>query len=776
VYRLRAATHDDYVVMLNGAVDLTSCDTEPIHMIGGVQPFGALVALDEATMRIEFASTNTGSMLGRDFRDLLGCGLEVLLDASQISELMARPLLPSMPDLLRPWFLRLRGTDGRPVDLECYPHRHGGRIILEFVGREEGPAAMWEEDALRQRIISELIKPETLTELAQVGAQIIREVTGFDRVMIYRFAPDKHGEVIAESTSRQDSFLGLHYPASDIPDPARRHFVLNVIRTIPDINAVPVPIMTRSGEAAHAHASNPLDLTFSKLRAVAPVHVEYLTNMGVGGSMSISLTSNQALWGLVACHHYGPHHVTWSRLRFCELVGGTISALLQSLENTLQLRHGIRAEKTAFDIEREARLGRPLIDVIGAHAGTLIEQCGAEGMVVQLGDRRIQAGKVPGSMRGVEILKQTLVEGIAATDNLPGLLGEDADEPDALPGVALMELSDDGQDCLALFRTAFEETIRWAGKPDKLETRAEDGSIRLSPRGSFALWREERRGRSKPFTETDREFLRITRRALFAVNSLDRERAAVAAKMAAESEEARLRLVLMDAARSRSMGELATSLAHELNQPLSAVTNYVNACRQELRNYGMNLPPQVDRLMASAVAESLRAAELVRRLRNFIGQGEITLEPVDLRVVIRQGIDLALAASGDTQVDVAFDFDPRLPSVMADPIQIGQVILNLVRNSLAAMRETGGRDLRISARLLADEVEIAVRDTGVGIAQEVEATLFEPFHGSTTSGMGIGLSLCRTIVEAHGGQIWIEHPPVGAEFRFTLKTNGSRNG
>jgi chemotaxis family two-component system sensor kinase Cph1 len=761
--------------MLNGSVDLTSCDTEPIHMIGGVQPFGALIAADDATRSIEFASTNTESLLGRDFRHLLGRDLDVLFDQRQLSELMARPLLPSTPDLLRPWFLQLPASDGSPIDLECYPHRHAGRIILEFVPREHGPAAMWEEDVLRQRIISELIKPETLTELAQVGAQIIREVTGFDRVMIYRFAPDKHGEVIAESTSRHDSFLGLHYPASDIPDPARRHFVLNIIRTIPDIGAVTVPIMTRTGEAAHALASNPLDLTFSKLRAVAPVHVEYLSNMGVGGSMSISLTSNNALWGLVACHHYGPHHVTWSRLRFCEMLGGTISALLQSLENTVQLRHGIRAEKIAFEMEREARMGRPLLDVIGSHAEALIDQCGAQGMVVQIAGRRLEAGKVPANPRGLDLLKEALVEGIAATDNLLGMEADGVGGQEEMPGVALMELSDDGEDCLALFRTAFEETIRWAGKPDKLERRQDDGSIRLSPRGSFALWREERRGRSKPFTDTDREFLRITRRALFAINSLDRERAAVAAKMAAETEEARLRLVLMDAARSRSMGELATALAHELNQPLSAVTNYVNACRQELRNYGMNLPPDVDRLMASAVSESSRAADLVRRLRNFIGQGEIALERVDLHGVIRQGIDLALAASGESGVAVDLDLDPRVPPIMADPVQIGQVLLNLVRNSLAAVREGAKREIAVATRHLPGEVEISVRDSGVGIAADMQATLFEPFHSSTTSGMGIGLSLCRTIVEAHGGRIWAERPPVGADFRFTLKIDGGRH-
>ena len=760
--------------MLKRPVDLTSCDSEPIHKIGAIQPFGVLVAVDRATLTIEFASASTEEILGHSCNDLLGQRLAWLLGESNCEALLSRNLQPTMPDLLRPWFLAVEKPGGELARLECYPHQHQGWIILEFVPIQTRPADVWETDLVRQRIISELIQPETLTELARVGAQIIREVTGFDRVMIYRFAEDKHGEVIAESTVRDDSFLGLHYPASDIPDPARRHFTLNVIRVIPDINAAPVPIRTRSGEIADDRSAEPLDLTYSKLRAVAPVHVEYLNNMGVGASASISLTSNHELWGLVACHHYAPLHLSWSTLRFCELIGGTISALLQSLENTIKLRHSIRAEKTAFGIEREARMGKPLRDVIRDHADVLMDQCSAQGILLMLDNVTFKAGLVPGSTDGYLSLKEALVEGIATSDQLAGQeSGLPAD--DEISGAAMMELSGDGQDWLVLFRESFAQTIRWAGNPDKVGTRLEDGSIRLSPRGSFALWSEERRGRSQPFTDTDHEILRITRRVLFAMNSLDRERAAVAAQIEAEAEEARLRLVLLDSARNRSMGELASALAHELNQPLSAVTNYVNACRQELRNFGVAIPTNVDRMMESAVTESSRAADLVRRLRNFIGQGEIALETIDLHAVLRQGVELALAASADLDPRVVFEFDEAVPPIVADPVQVGQVMLNLVRNSLTAMRRANDRTLTIGTRLDDVMVEVVVRDTGAGIPEEVQETLFEPFHSSTTSGMGIGLSLCRSIVEAHGGKIWTRPVPTGAAFVFTLKANGGRD-
>lgn len=758
--------------MLKREVDLTSCDKEPIHKIGAIQPIGVLIAVDATSLIIEFASTNTDDTLGYSHPELLGKSLTAILGEANCAELRDRSLQPTMPDLLRPWFLSARKPDGAIVELECYPHAHDGRIVLEFVPIHRAPAAMWETDLLRQRFISELIHPQTLPDLAQVGAQIIREVTGFDRVMIYRFAEDKHGQVIAESTTRHDSFLGLHYPASDIPDPARRHFALNVIRIIPDINATPIPIMTRSGFIADDSSAAPLDLTYSKLRAVAPVHIEYLNNMGVGASMSISLTSNDELWGLIACHHYAPLHLSWSQLRFCELIGGTISALLQSLENTIKLRQSIRAEKTAFAIEREARTGKPLRDVILDHSEMLLDLSMSQGLSLILANERCEAGLVPRSAEGYLALKEALVEGIATSDQLAGQGVGGTGEPDIVSGAAMMELSDDGQDCLVLFRKSYEQTIRWAGKPEKVGMHPDGGSIRLSPRGSFAVWSEERRGRSMPFTETDREILRITRRALFAMNSLDRERGAMAAQAAAEAEEARLRLALLDSERNRSMGELASALAHELNQPLSAVTNYVNACRQELTNYGLEIPREVDRLMDSAVSESLRAANLVRRLRNFIDLGQISPELIDLHAVIRQGVDLALFATPEDQCEVKFEFEPGLKKFLADPVQIGQVILNLVRNSLTAMHGAERRTLSIATSYGDQMVRVSTKDTGSGISAKVLPTLFEPFHNSTTSGMGIGLSLCRSIVEAHGGKIWAETGGPETEFVFTLKADG----
>ena len=308
----------------------------------------------------------------------------------------------------------------------------------------------------------------------------------------------------------------------------------------------------------------------------------------------------------------------------------------------------------------------------------------------------------------------------------------------------------------------------FVAQADKFEAHTEDGVTRLSPRGSFALWREERLGQSKPFDALDRDALRIIRRALFALNSLEHERAALEAQKAAEAEEVRLRHALLDAARTTSMGELASAIAHELNQPLSAVANYVNACRQELKNANVAIPERAENLIDAAVAETARAGDLVRRMRNFIAQGDLNADYIDIIQAVKQGVDLALVSNDLPQLRTDVLQDDDIPKIWADPVQVGQVVLNLVRNSITAMRDAREQVLTIRVSRAEGYVRVAVRDTGCGIPKELEKSLFEPFHASTTSGMGIGLSLCRSIVEAHAGRIWANTLAKGAEIEFQL--------
>jgi two-component system sensor kinase FixL len=225
---------------------------------------------------------------------------------------------------------------------------------------------------------------------------------------------------------------------------------------------------------------------------------------------------------------------------------------------------------------------------------------------------------------------------------------------------------------------------------------------------------------------------------------------------------------LLHVSRLRSMGEMAAALAHELNQPLTATANYVAAAVRLID------APQPDfahirQALHLAAAQTLRSGEIIRRLRAFVERGETSRRPEQINLLVEEASALGLVGLGDRGVTVHFEHDPHLPGVIADRVQIQQVVLNLLRNAVEAMETSEVRNLTLGTALWDSMVAVSVADTGSGIPPAIEAQLFQPFVTTKSEGMGIGLSVCRAIVEAHGGRLWVEpNPGGGSVFRFTL--------
>lgn len=241
---------------------------------------------------------------------------------------------------------------------------------------------------------------------------------------------------------------------------------------------------------------------------------------------------------------------------------------------------------------------------------------------------------------------------------------------------------------------------------------------------------------------------------------------------AREEREARveqLQAEIVHISRLSAMGEMASALAHELNQPLSAIANYLNGAKRLLERGGEADPRAVE-AVGKAVGQALRAGDIIRRLRDFLSRGEGERSVESLAKLVHEACGLALVGAKEGGIEVRYQLDPHLDRVLVDRVQIQQVLVNLVRNALDAMHGQPRRQLLISTIVDDDMAVVSVSDTGTGLDEAAAERLFQPFFTTKQQGMGVGLSISRTIIEAHGGRIWTEpNPGGGVIFKFTVR-------
>ncbi|MBA2587829.1 MAG: GAF domain-containing protein, partial [Alphaproteobacteria bacterium] len=277
-------------------IDLTNCEREPIHVLGNIQPFGFLIAVT-ADWMIARASANLQAYAGLAPGAALGRPLIEIFSEKAVHAIRNRVTLLRGVDAVELLFSLSLTPGGAPFDVAV--HFSGPLVVIEA---EPAVVEEMEASAMVRAMVARVGQADSFAAFLREGARQVRALTGFDRVKVYRFDEQGSGEVVAEALKPGvDSFLGMHYPASDIPPQARKLYLRNIFRVISDIHSVPVqvaPALDAKGQ--------PLDLSLSVLRAVSPIHIEYLKNMGVDASLSISIIADGKLWGLFACHHYSP--------------------------------------------------------------------------------------------------------------------------------------------------------------------------------------------------------------------------------------------------------------------------------------------------------------------------------------------------------------------------------------------------------------------------------------------------------------------------------------
>jgi light-regulated signal transduction histidine kinase (bacteriophytochrome) len=494
---------------LQGFID--ECEREALHLTPFIQPFGLLLAGKAGDARIRHVSANAADWLGRSAHALLGIPLPVALPEFLTAFLQSASEPPAAEHWMYP------SAEKQLLPALC----HGPKCSLDgLLSRSEHHWLLELEPALldSQRLNAYRPIPHRLFRMpgsesewghyCRFLADTLREVTGFERVMIYRFRDDESGEVISESLiDGIEPYLGLRYPASDIPRIARELYLANSHRQIPDRSAAPVPILSENGPN-----ETPLDLTKSDLRAVSPVHLEYLKNMGVTASLSFSIVVGERLWGLIACHHREPRDlplpIRERCVAMCQAFSLAISGfqgarrlleLSESEEDITRLHNALReADQQAARGEAAAPdLGERLLQLVNASGAALVD-----------GDYLIRFGRTPReeSIRAqVQWLLKEAREAIFVTDHLPELFPPATEEQSACSGllaVRVTHFGEQGERWFLWWRPEQPQTVTWAGDPRK-SALSDQGQIMLSPRSSFARWVETTSGHSEPWSNSD---------------------------------------------------------------------------------------------------------------------------------------------------------------------------------------------------------------------------------------------------------------------------------
>lgn len=475
------------------------CASAELHRADHIQSYGALVVIDKRSQLICACSANIHAFSGKPPADLLGASWSVLFAADQLPSLFAPVDEPGsdVPHLHQ----TVLGDQGVLLS----QHSMSEVTLVEIERLDAAALAQAHDKTLRSAApernayLKALSTSPTVESAAKLLMATVARITQFDRVMLYRFLPEWHGEVIAETLQPGiPGFLGLRFPSTDLPANARRLYLRNGQRLIVDADTAAVPVLTASG-------CPPIDFTFSSLRAVHPAHIQYLKNIGVPASFSVSIVVAGQLWGLIACHHLAPRQVALPQRLLCEELA-RIGSIHMSDMAAMQIESARASYREArAEVRGALRTSDPCIDSINAQLTPIRKMFGAQGIWAHLHGRDTYGGDVPDDV-SLSVLRNRLDTydrfGIAHSHRIDPSLAKYRPLVRFASGLLLLPLVD--QDFLLLMRSEQIEQVSWAGKPHGLD----DGPLAeqsLSPRASFQRWAQEVEGVAEPWQDVDIE-------------------------------------------------------------------------------------------------------------------------------------------------------------------------------------------------------------------------------------------------------------------------------
>ncbi len=743
-------------------VDLSNCDREAIHIPGLIQPHGILFVLQKNSFTILQASNNTEKVFGISANDLIGKSLNILFSQRQIYQLKLFLSQPEKINFTLPILVkRIKQKINR---FNCYLHQNEPVIILELEPLEVKSSSVSEFYNLLKQSIIKIKKASTFKETTELIVKEIRKITQYDRVMIYRFEPDGSGVVIAEDKDEKvkESFLDLHYPASDIPKQARKLYSENWLRLIVDFNYQPVEIIPRDNPLTGL----PTDLSFAFLRSISPIHVEYTQNMGVMASLAISLLDDKKLWGLIVCHHYSAKNVEYKIRNYCELLGQFLSLELVNYQERETEKNQEKIQIIQNQIKQKIDLKKSSIQAVFKQPSLdILELVNAQGAAIYFKEEITLLGQTP-SLEAVEMLIAWFLssnqEEIFFTNSLCQIYSPAQQFKAQASGLLAISVSlNQTSYNIFWFRPELIHTVNWGGDPYKPVIVSDDGNLRLSPRRSFELWKETVSQKSLPWQQVEIDTAGQLRNTLL-LAALDFSQTAL--QQTAERAE------IANLAKS----EFLSRVSHELRTPLNAILGY-----SQLMNRNSSLSAQQQDYIKIINSSGEHLLELINDVLEMskieAGQQVFNQNSFDLFELLSSLEKSFQLKASYKKLELIFEHAPDVPQfVVTDENKLRQVLLNLLDNAIK-FTETGNVTVRVNYQKVDSKILFAVSDTGPGMTESELKVLFDPFVQTqagikSMQGTGLGLSISQQFIQLMGeGELTVSSiMGSGSTFKFDI--------
>lgn len=744
------------------AVNITNCESEPIHIPGSIQPHGFLLGAKKDDLTITHCSENCTLFLGVPVSEILGKPLGNFFSSKDITAL-EQNYLQATDELTRPFVFILSQKS-----YHVTAHVSGDIIVLEFEILSEEPQLLPDIFIQMRRFAYHTERADNLKMLCQDIADETRKITGYDRVMIYRFDKEYNGEVFAESSiGNIEPFLGLHYPHTDIPIQARELYLRNLVRMLTNIDYVPVPIYALAdGDARDVN----LDLSLSTLRSVSPIHVRYLKNMGVGATFVISLTHNKKLWGLISCHHYSPKHIPYHTRLAAHLQGIFLSSQIDIRQVADEFDLVKEADKNLLELRELLSKKNNSIDNI-ENLALIKKALNADAVIVHYKNMLFKEGALPGDEQLFDLinwLRSTIHSDRFHTSCLMRHYPAAEAVSDTIAGLIYVPLGSDSNNGIIWTRKEIEKTKNWAGDPSKAINVNEETKA-LTPRKSFEIWKESVRYNSSEWLKPElsaSSFISFTIQQLLHLADLTEE----------ETRYRNLNERLLKA--NEELANMNWISSHDLKEPLRKIRIYASLLlEKEANQIPESVKTTITRMQSSAERMQLLIEDLIAYTK--IGRHD-NRHTIDLGEILKEA---TVQLEEDSREKGATIQWKDLPQIKGDSYQVKQLFINLLGNALKFSKPGLPPAIMITCETVASKqlafsnekhfknyYKITVADNGIGFDDQYKEEIFKIFqrlHANHYDGSGMGLAICKKIAEAHEG--FIEATGIEAsESKFTV--------